>query len=269
MVSHGANTTKQQEERRLLVAAVVRYLGEDGLIGLSAEDRESVEVAIQCLGSVYGTDSVPAGDLPDITSCLGGKATGTASAPKSTATDKAQAEALKNEGNKYLAGGKPAEARDCYERAIQLDSTNPVFFSNLAAALTALGEFEEAVEASQTAVDLDPEYGKAWSRLGTALKQLGRREEALEAYQQCLLVDPNNDQVQQAIAQLQAQPGPASVGKKKAGARGPAVPPNLADMMKGMDINKIVSDPNFMQMANQMLESGALDGMMKNFGGRK
>lgn len=250
-------TAKQQEQRRLLLAAVVRYLGEDGLIGLSAEDRESVEVAIQCISSVYGTSTISLNNLPDITACLSAPKDSESTA-ESSADNKEQAEALKNEGNKYLASGKPAQARDCYEEAIQLDSSNPVFYSNLAAALTALGEYEEAVQASQTAVELDPEYAKAWSRLGTALKQLGRREEALEAYQQCLLLDPSNDQTQQAIAQLQES------GKKKAAKGGPAVPSNIADMMKGMDINKIMSDPNFMQMANQMLESGALDGMMKN-----
>ena len=256
------SSSSKQEQRRVLLAAVVRYLGEDGLIGLSVEDRESVEVAIQCISSVYGTNSVSVNDLPDITACLNTLNTvkDTPVTVTSPADKKEQAEALKNEGNKFLASGKPAQARDCYEEAIQLDPSNPVFYSNLAAALTALGDYEEAVEASQTAVDLDPDYAKAWSRLGTALKQLGRREEALEAYQQCLLLDPSNDQTLQAVAQLQES------GKKKTAAAkgGPAVPSNLADMMKGMDINKIMSDPNFMQMANQMLESGALDGMMKN-----
>jgi small glutamine-rich tetratricopeptide repeat-containing protein alpha len=249
---------KQVNERRLLVAAIVRYLGEEALIGLSTEDRESVEVAIQCLNSVYETDSVSAAALPNIKVCLNPDSfIEKAAASTATADSKELAESLKTDGNKHLAAGRAAEARYCYQQAIDLNPSNPVFHSNLAAALTALGEYEEAVESSQTAVELDPDYAKAWSRLGTALKCLGRKEEALEAFEQSAQLDPKNEQVRQSIAQL-SQLEQQKAGKSKGGA------PNIAEMMGGMDINKLMSDPNFMQMANQMVQSGALNDLLKD-----
>lgn len=45
---------------------------------------------------------------------------------------RAQAEAAKEEGNKLFAACKFAAARDAYTRAIDLDPTQPAFFSNRA-----------------------------------------------------------------------------------------------------------------------------------------
>jgi small glutamine-rich tetratricopeptide repeat-containing protein alpha len=52
-----------------------------------------------------------------------------------------------------------------YTEAIKLDS-NPVYYSNRAAAWGGLGEHAKAVEDAEKAIELDPKFSKAYSRLG-------------------------------------------------------------------------------------------------------
>lgn len=241
----------QENDRRRLLAGFSRFLSEEGLIGLGNEDRESVEIALQCLDNVFDTSSVPASEIPDIKVCL--QTQGQKDQSKTfegPANNKQEAEKLKAEGNRHLSSGRHDEAISCYQSAINLDPQNSILHSNLAAAQIALGDYEAAVESSQRAVDLDPGYAKAWSRMGTALHQLGRHDKAIEAFQEALCLDPNNENAKQTLKTLQPpSPTPAS---------------NMADMMGGMDINKIMSDPNFRQMANQMMQSGAFNELLKD-----
>ena len=100
-----------------LVASIVQFLTqqlEDG--GLTADSRESLEVAIQCLESAY---NVQASDAPanfnlttvyksvidDVKSDLG---------PEATPEQKAEAERLKNEGNALMKADKYEEAISNY-----------------------------------------------------------------------------------------------------------------------------------------------------------
>ena len=54
------------------------------------------------------------------------------SASNPSSETRAQAEAAKEEGNKLFAACKFAAARDAYTRAIDLDATQPAYFSNRA-----------------------------------------------------------------------------------------------------------------------------------------
>lgn len=51
-------------------------------------------------------------------------------------------------------------------RSISLDSTNPIYYCNRAAAYNALGKYYDAIEDCQKAIQLDSTYSKAYCRLG-------------------------------------------------------------------------------------------------------
>lgn len=80
--------------------------------------------------------------------------------------------------------------------AISLDATNPVFYSNRAAAHSRLADYEKAAADCRMALRYDPNYSKAYGRLGFAYSRLGKDRLALEAYQNALRLDPENGDYQ-------------------------------------------------------------------------
>jgi small glutamine-rich tetratricopeptide repeat-containing protein alpha len=80
--------------------------------------------------------------------------------------DKAQAEKLKQSGNAHMSGKNYAQAIDSYTKAIALDPTNPVYYSNRAAALASKNDHLSAVSDAEKAIEVDPSFVKAYSRLG-------------------------------------------------------------------------------------------------------
>lgn len=89
--------------------------------------------------------------------------------PKSAgpnAEDKANADKLKQKGNTLMSAKKYDEAVQSYTEAIELDSTNPVFYSNRAAAHSSKGDHLLAIGDAEKAIEADPSYVKAYHRLG-------------------------------------------------------------------------------------------------------
>ena len=61
-------------------------------------------------------------------------------------------------------------AISAYTSAIALDPTNPVYYSNRAAAHSSSNSHEEAVKDAQKAIEVDPDFVKAYHRLGLVLE---------------------------------------------------------------------------------------------------
>ena len=80
--------------------------------------------------------------------------------------DKAQAEKAKQTGNAQMSTKDFDAAIESYDRAIALDPTNPVYFSNRAAAYSSKGDHLAAVGDAEQALAVDPKFVKAYHRLG-------------------------------------------------------------------------------------------------------
>jgi small glutamine-rich tetratricopeptide repeat-containing protein alpha len=102
--------------------------------------------------------------------------------------DKKEAEALKAQGNKFVAERKYESAIKLYTEAIAKDGTNVVYYSNRfvvvlsrvlffsfllipkiflsAAAYSQLNKNDEAIADSKKASEIDPTFAKAYGRLG-------------------------------------------------------------------------------------------------------
>ena len=106
---------------------------------------------------------------------------------------------LKDQGNKALQAEKYDEAIALYSKAIEMDGTNHVFYSNRTAAYTKKGDYENALKDAKKTVELKSDWGKGYSRLGATLCYLERYSEALEAYKDGLKHDPENAQLKQGI----------------------------------------------------------------------
>ena len=83
-----------------------------------------------------------------------------------SADDKKKAEALKMEGNALISAKSYSSAIQKYNEAIALDPTNPVYYSNRAAAYSAEGSHEKAVEDAEESLRRDPKFVRGYSRLG-------------------------------------------------------------------------------------------------------
>lgn len=60
-------------------------------------------------------------------------------------------------------------AIESYNKAVELDPTNPVYYSNRAAAHSSKGDHLSAVGDAEKALSVDPNFVKAYHRLGYVL----------------------------------------------------------------------------------------------------
>ena len=147
-----------------------------------------IYLIVQCIGEAFGVDpsnqeqverlSVKPATLQTIFDVflktkdkIGSAATLTppqeaASPSAPSAEDKARADKLKQEGNALMTSKKYDHAIETYSKAIELDGTNPVYYSNRAAAHASKGDHLSAIGDAEKAIEVDPNFVKGYSRLG-------------------------------------------------------------------------------------------------------
>lgn len=240
-----------------LVAAIVQFLTQQLKDGdITADSRESLEVAIQCLESAY---NIQASDTPTNFSLYEVYKSAVENArpqvPEATPEAKAEAERLKNEGNALMKAEKHHEALANYTKAIQLDGRNAVYYCNRAAAYSKIGNHQQAIKDCHTALSIDPFYSKAYGRLGLAYSSLDRHKEAKESYQKALDMEPDNESYKNNVQV--AEEKLAQQGMSNMGLGGGVFP--------GMDFSSLLSNPVLMNIVRQMLSDQALQNMVGNF----
>ncbi|ORX34972.1 hypothetical protein BD324DRAFT_652694 [Kockovaella imperatae] len=88
-------------------------------------------------------------------------------------------EKARQDGNTSFKKGKWSEAIGHYTNAILKNPTDPVGYTNRAAAYLKLDKYEDANRDCTSAIEIQPENLKALYRRSLALKSLGRLDEAL------------------------------------------------------------------------------------------
>ncbi|KAL0936296.1 hsc70 cochaperone [Colletotrichum truncatum] len=204
-----ASTTKQR-----LAVAICEFLSSSVADGtVPADDKDSIDVAIQCIADSFKVDPSDKKQLADAvgtqnlfqiyavyeslkkakeqnaassasasTPAANANASASASSKVPTEEEKKEADSLKSRGNAAMASKDYASAIALYTQALALNPGNAVFLSNRAAAHSANKDHESAKADAEAAVAIDPAYTKAWSRLGLARFALGDAKGAMEAY---------------------------------------------------------------------------------------
>jgi tetratricopeptide (TPR) repeat protein len=101
----------------------------------------------------------------------------------------------------------PAEARDAYRRALELDAHHADGHVNLGRLLHEQGLVEEAERHYRLALREAPDHTTAAYDLGIALEDLGRPADAIEAYRAALVTDPRLADAHYNIARLYERAG--------------------------------------------------------------
>lgn len=232
---------------------------------LSDDAKESLEVASQCLQSAYALTTEDkhlevSKSLPGIFQEATKNEPLHKKSPPSAA-DKEEAERMKTEGNNLMRTEKFVEALEMYSKAIELDSGNPVFYCNRAAAHSKMNNHHLAIEDCQRAIDMDPTYSKAYGRMGLANSSLEKHREAVENFKKALELEPDNESYKSNLQ--------IAEDKVKYGAA-PAVPaanPMFPGMPAGMDLAGFLNNPALMNMATTMLQDPNMQNMMSQMMG--
>ena len=102
-----------------LVASIIQFLTQQLEEGdITADSRESLEVAIQCLESAYNVQAADASPNFNLFSAYKAaiEKAGPSAKRQATAEEKAEADRLKNEGNNFMKEDKPQEALQSYTK---------------------------------------------------------------------------------------------------------------------------------------------------------
>jgi tetratricopeptide (TPR) repeat protein len=91
-----------------------------------------------------------------------------------------------------IESSSPEQAREVYQRLLQLDPDHVDARVNLGRLLHEDGAPAAAEKHYRQALEIDPEHDTAAFNLGVALEDLGRLRDAIEAYQRALELDPQN-----------------------------------------------------------------------------
>ncbi|KAI8445388.1 small glutamine-rich tetratricopeptide repeat-containing protein A [Phakopsora pachyrhizi] len=277
--------------RKRLVYSILEFLNDsikDGIV--RADDQESMEVAMQCISESFSVDwdassssslSIKPSTLLNLFEVFVntqnkrvGSSSGTSGNEKLSSTPsettRKEADALKSDGNLLLSQKKFSEAIEKYTKAIQLDPTNPVYYSNRAAAQSQLGAHDEAIEDALKALEVDPGFIKAYSRLGHGYFCSGKYEKAVEAYEKGLQLEPENDTIRKSLATAKSKlpsSEEASSSTSAANNSGDSLSrdlPNFGGAGGMPDLASLMNNPMMAQMAQSLMANGGLERMMQN-----
>ncbi|KAI9226041.1 MAG: heat shock protein STI-like protein [Piptocephalis tieghemiana] len=168
------------------------------------------------------------------------------------------ADELKAQGNKAFSAGQFDEAVSLFTKAIEVDPTNHVFYSNRSASYASLRKYNEALEDANKVISMKPDWPKGYSRKGAALLGQSKYEDAIKTFNEGLTHDESNallkkglDEAEAALARSKDMDG--GFGKLFSGdvlgkiAKDPKLSPYLAQRDFVEKVQQIQANPSSMQ----------------------
>jgi tetratricopeptide (TPR) repeat protein len=98
--------------------------------------------------------------------------------------------------------GRPAEAIEHYQKALEINPDFAEAHNNLGTALLDQGRLEEASEHFHQALDKDPAFAEAHNNLGLLLTKQGRAAEAIEQYRKAIELNPDRAEMYNNLGKL-------------------------------------------------------------------
>ncbi|KAG5467068.1 hypothetical protein LSCM1_01249 [Leishmania martiniquensis] len=114
----------------------------------------------------------------------------------------ALAEELKARGNEAFAAKRFEDAIVLYDKAIEMDSTNFVYYNNRAAAYHELKNYTKAIEDANASIAIE-NNAKAHARIGAALWAQMKYREAKEELEMAAALEPSKTSIKESIQALE------------------------------------------------------------------
>ncbi len=95
-------------------------------------------------------------------------------------------------GNAYFDVQRYDEAIDAYQKALEIDGSDPSILTNIGNCLYFLDAYDNAAQYLRQAIALDPTDATAWAYLGNALYALEQARTAMGCYRRALEIEPDN-----------------------------------------------------------------------------
>lgn len=102
-------------------------------------------------------------------------------------------------GKSYSNRRKYEEALECYNKAIEINPSNPQAWFEKRHVLYNLGRFEELIELYDKEIENDSSSEIIWRMKANCLKHLDRYEEAIKCYKKIVEINPSNKEALDAI----------------------------------------------------------------------
>uniref|UniRef100_A0A182QEZ6 RNA-polymerase II-associated protein 3-like C-terminal domain-containing protein n=1 Tax=Anopheles farauti TaxID=69004 RepID=A0A182QEZ6_9DIPT len=138
----------------------------------------------------------------------------------------ANAEVLKERGNKQCKLGNYQEAIELYTQAIETYGNNAAYYSNRALCYMNLEQYDECLADCRIAIEKDPKYIKAYYRRMQAYERLGENEQAIAECRQILQLSQDENElsaakrdlarIEKRLADNKPQPSPSKAKTKSA-----------------------------------------------------
>ncbi len=112
-----------------------------------------------------------------------------------------------NLGNALARVGRLPEARESFDRALELRPEFAEAHNNLGHVFLELGQFDAARQSCRRALAARPQYAQAHENLGRASLKLGRLDEAMAAFRHALLINPELAEAHVNLANVQRSLG--------------------------------------------------------------
>ncbi|KAK9498235.1 hypothetical protein O3M35_004095 [Rhynocoris fuscipes] len=252
------------DDKKRLITSILHFLRSEFRSGqLSSENLEGLEVAIQCLESVYDVKETTQTE-PTLLEIYQAYLVPTIKEKADASEeDKKQAEQLKVEGNTAMSEGQFYKALELYTKAIQIDPKNAVYYCNRAAAHSKLQNHNAAIVDCKIALEIDPKYSKAYGRLGLAYCGLENYVSALEYYKKAVELEPSNEgyvkNYELALEKVKANSTPSN--QASAASRPPSTGENIQPMQ---ELSLLFGNPQLLNIASQMLSDPSMQHMMSS-----
>ncbi|KAI4595263.1 Hsp90 cochaperone [Pestalotiopsis sp. 9143b] len=166
------------------------------------------------------------------------------------------ADELKALGNKAIAEKKFDEAIDAFTKAIEIDGSNHVLYSNRSAAYASKKEWSNALKDAEKTTEIKPDWPRGWGRKGAALHGSGDLLGAHDAYEEGLKQDPNNAGLKSSLASVKSAMERDAGGDPLGGMGNMFKDPQLlTKLMNNPKTSGYFSDPTFIQKVQQLQQN--------------
>ncbi len=103
----------------------------------------------------------------------------------------------------YLNFGQYPQAREIFEKGIEISPRNASLYNDLAGAVFYMGDAQQAVQLWEKSLQIDPSFASAYNNLGWFYQLHGDQEKALQFYRKAILCDPNQSRAARNLKRLE------------------------------------------------------------------